>query len=321
MEEEKEIWKKVVFSPDILKREKYMVSNLGKIKSMKVDKKNGKLIKLSPSNKGFYPLKLRKKAGKKGGRLLHRIVAEAFVKKNSEAEQYVIHKDHDKTNNRASNLKWATKEECVIHYIKKRKTKNKKNREIVLERLKKNPHLNLDTKYGLEEWKFIKFDDKIDPSEKFQISNYGRIISYKTDKVNGKLQRVAHICNFQAIHVKQKTGKKTGRYIHKLVAEHFIFNPDLEKTVVIHLDYDKENNHVSNLKWATKQESLAYHRKSPNFNFRNTKLTESQVIRIKKKLANPNRKTRMKMIAKEFGISDMQLWRIKSGENWSHVKI
>ena len=27
------------------------------------------------------------------------------------------------------------------------------------------------------------------------------------------------------------------------------------------------------------------------------------------------------MIAKQFGISEMQLYRIKSGENWGNVKI
>jgi hypothetical protein len=28
----------------------------------------------------------------------------------------------------------------------------------------------------------------------------------------------------------------------------------------------------------------------------------------------------MKQIAEHFGISEMQLYRIKSGENWGHVK-
>ena len=32
-----------------------------------------------------------------------------------------------------------------------------------------------------------------------------------------------------------------------------------------------------------------------------------------------NRKTRLKMIAKQFGISEMQVHRIKTGENWSYV--
>ncbi len=26
------------------------------------------------------------------------------------------------------------------------------------------------------------------------------------------------------------------------------------------------------------------------------------------------------MLAKQFGISEMQVWRIKSGENWGHVE-
>jgi predicted DNA binding protein len=51
------------------------------------------------------------------------------------------------------------------------------------------------------------------------------------------------------------------------------------------------------------------------------KLTSTQVMLLKKKIFDPNRKTRLKFLAKQFGISEMQLYRIKSGENWSHVKI
>jgi hypothetical protein len=51
------------------------------------------------------------------------------------------------------------------------------------------------------------------------------------------------------------------------------------------------------------------------------KLTVTKVIHIKKLLAKPNRTTRLKMIAKQFGVSEMQISRIKSGENWSHIKV
>ena len=51
------------------------------------------------------------------------------------------------------------------------------------------------------------------------------------------------------------------------------------------------------------------------------KLNATQVMRIKKMIADPERKTRMKMIAKQFNISEMQLYRIKSGENWGHIVI
>ena len=45
--------------------------------------------------------------------------------------------------------------------------------------------------------------------------------------------------------------------IHRLVAETFLENDDPEnKTVVMHLDNDTMNNHVSNLKWGTQSENL-----------------------------------------------------------------
>jgi DNA-binding Xre family transcriptional regulator len=43
------------------------------------------------------------------------------------------------------------------------------------------------------------------------------------------------------------------------------------------------------------------------------------VKRLKKKLLDPNRKTRYKILAKQFGVSEMQLHRIKTGENWGHI--
>ena len=46
-----------------------------------------------------------------------------------------------------------------------------------------------------------------------------------------------------------------------------------------------------------------------------TKLTSTQVLRLKKRINDPNRKTRLRLIEKEFGISEMQLCRIKRGEN------
>jgi len=42
-------------------------------------------------------------------------------------------------------------------------------------------------------------------------------------------------------------------------------------------------------------------------------------VRLIRKKINEG-KTRMKMIAKQFKISEMQLYRIKVGENWGWVK-
>jgi len=106
------------------------------------------------------------------------------------------------------------------------------------------------------------------------------------------------------------------------VAQHFLEQGD--GVYVIHLNYDKKNNKVENLKWATKKEKENHQFTNPEYLNRPkkrtySKLTEAKVRLIKRKIHDPNRRTRMKMIAKQFGISEMQLYRIKSGENWGTV--
>ena len=44
--------------------------------------------------------------------------------------------------------------------------------------------------------------------------------------------------------------------VHRLVAEHFIDNPD-HLPYVLHKDGNRENNHVSNLEWSLKQSNHA----------------------------------------------------------------
>ncbi|WP_139957494.1 HNH endonuclease [Flavicella sediminum] len=174
-----------------------------------------------------------------------------------------------------------------------------------------------------EVWKDLELVDNITTTKKYRISNMGRF-SYELD---GKqvLAGKPLTNGYETLSLKNKdTMKKATRYVHKLVAQNFLEQGD--GVFVIHLNYDKLDNRVENLKWATKREKEKHQFANPIYIDRvyvkgSAKLTEGRVRMIKKKVLDPNRKTRMKMIAKQFGISEMQLYRIKTGENWGEVTI
>tara|TARA_R100000935_G_scaffold55682_2_gene85965 strand:+ start:59988 stop:60533 length:546 start_codon:yes stop_codon:yes gene_type:complete len=173
-----------------------------------------------------------------------------------------------------------------------------------------------------ESWKRIEFDEKIADNEQFKISNYGRIINCKGEKEF--LVNKVFTNGYQTLSLKQKkNGKSTSRYVHKLVAQHFLEKND--GVFVIHLNYDKKDNHLENLKWATKREKELHQFSHPDWeeivkrrSKKIGKLNEGKVKIIKRQLKN--NRTRIKMIAKRFGVSDMQIHRIKTGENWGSVK-
>ncbi|MDO1500173.1 NUMOD4 domain-containing protein [Winogradskyella maritima] len=175
--------------------------------------------------------------------------------------------------------------------------------------------------YWNEEWKPIEFDDGIADNEKYKISNYGRIINCKGEQE--VLVKKTYINGYQNLPLKQKrNGKLTSRYVHKLLAEHFLEKND--GVCVIHLNYDKTDNRIENLKWATKREKELHQFNNPSWEQvvekrgkKIGKLNEGKVKIIKRQLKN--NKTRISMIAKRFGVSDTQIHRIKRGENWSSV--
>lgn len=167
--------------------------------------------------------------------------------------------------------------------------------------------------------------------KKYAVSNYGRVISYKDSMEKGSIIKGGILRGYITLPLRPFGVSKTF-YVHKLVAEKFIDKTNDEQQYVIHIDFNKSNNHVENLRWATKDEMFAHQQKNPTVlearkNQKGRKMQEghklnaTQVMRLKRRIMDPNRKTRLKIIAKEFGISEMQLYRIKSGENWGHIEV
>ena len=120
-----------------------------------------------------------------------------------------------------------------------------------------------------------------------------------------------------------------GGYVHRFVAEYFLTRPSEEHSIVIHIDHDNENNHHTNLKWVTHEESVAHNNLNPNIikakERRSThkinksyKLNESKVKVIKKALLRDRPASE---IAKQFGVSDSQIRNIRRGQSWADVTI
>jgi len=154
-------------------------------------------------------------------------------------------------------------------------------------------------------------------------SDYGRLksvdkITEQEKLLKGSLMKQG----FMQLNLKLKDNIRQGFYVHKLVAKEFIKQPK-GKTFVFHIDGNKLNNHWENLKWANREEMTQHqidqgvylhaNRKMPS----HAKMNETKVRLLKKRLKEG--KTKRKVLAKSFGITETQLRRIEKGENWGHI--
>jgi hypothetical protein len=177
--------------------------------------------------------------------------------------------------------------------------------------------------YWNEKWERIDFPE-FDNQIHYEISNYGRIKSFQNTD-DGVLIHGSLIQGYQSLNVRFQN-KSVNHYLHKLVAKHFCQQNNPKDTFVIHLDFNKQDNRADNLQWADRSKVTEHNKNNPSvinrlipLRTKNYKLTEGKVMLIKQMLRSD--KSRLKMIAKQFGITHTQLNRIRSGENWKQVKL
>ena len=93
---------------------KYQISNYGNVKSLNYHR-SGESKLMSPVLKktGYYQINLYLN-GKYESKMIHKLVAEAFLE-NSDNLEVVNHIDGDKTNNHVSNLEWCTISQNTWH--------------------------------------------------------------------------------------------------------------------------------------------------------------------------------------------------------------
>ena len=126
----------------------------------------------------------------------------------------------------------------------------------------------------IEEWKNVKGFEGL-----YQISNYGRVKSLKYNK-SSKI-KIMKVHQDKDGYIQVKLSKEAKQYtfkVHRLVATHFLENPDL-KSEVNHINEIKDDNKVTNLQWVTPKENS-------NHGTRNRKISKRQKEAWKRKLGD-----------------------------------
>jgi hypothetical protein len=169
------------------------------------------------------------------------------------------------------------------------------------------------------------------PTVPYVISNHGRfgVMPEGSNKVEIRtFKPTAGTYRFNT----RQNGKNKAIFLSREVAIAFLKKPSPKHTFIVHKDHNYLNNHVDNLKWALRAEHRKHTTFSPNSILARQKkaiiksthskvLNEKTVTALKKMIWDPKRKLSYRQLAEKFGVSEMQIYRIKTGQFWYHVRV
>lgn len=94
----------------------------------------------------------------------------------------------------------------------------------------------------------------------YEVSTYGRVRNVKRSIIMKPYYRWG---GYARVTLLNKESEMKGFYVHQLVSKVWINNEEGKKEVD-HIDKDKNNNHVTNLRWVTRSENNINRRKFKN---------------------------------------------------------
>lgn len=161
-----------------------------------------------------------------------------------------------------------------------------------------------------EKWK------KVEGYNKYYISNLGRCKNGKTDRI---LKPSLSRKGYKQI-VLSKNSICKSFHIHRLVAIHFINNPE-NKPQVNHKDGNKQNNKVENLEWCTGRENIDHYvgretdtkKVSSKYNY----FSDEEIRKIRKRYRDT--KDSCRIIAEDYGVYLKTIYNIVKRKTYKDI--
>ena len=170
----------------------------------------------------------------------------------------------------------------------------------------------------IELWK------EINDAPEFQISNLGRVKTPHRTSKWGRATKVHPsriieyddtVSKYQQLDIRVN-GKRYREYVHRLVAQYFIPNPE-NKPEVNHIDGNKSNNRFDNLEWVTHKENC-HHAFNTGLSPKGEKHGRSKITReiVNEVKYLHSKGLSQRKVAKIVGISQPSVWGILNGKIW-----
>jgi hypothetical protein len=216
----------------------YEVSKKGTVRN-----KSSKLVLKQSVHDDCYRVSMKTPEKKTVNRFIHLLIAKAFVL-NPENKPAIKHKDGNKKNNHFENLEWINLSERV------RTAKGGAGVADGESASSEGSDSISETSYDDEVWKSVD-PTLINDAKDYVLSNYGRMKS-KSGRISyGRIDKEG----YREFFINSKLFK-----VHRLVAKVFLENPD-DLPNVIHIDKNKLNNHISNLKYMSAKDFATHYSK------------------------------------------------------------